>query len=242
MSELLECENLSVGYLKPNKKLIENFSFVLNEGEVVSLMGTNGCGKSTLLKTFAGSEPALAGSLKLLGRQIADWPLKERATKIGLVRMGTIPTNRMTVREFVGLGRMPYTGILDGRSENDERIVDDAIVLLNLKGFEGRCLNELSDGERSRVYLAMAVSQQVKVLLLDEPNAFLDIPHSHALFRLLRELARKQGVGIVVSTHSLEYANRYTDRMIVVDGGRAQVATPMEALKRGFLDWTEMVL
>jgi ABC-type cobalamin/Fe3+-siderophores transport system ATPase subunit len=83
------------------------------------------------------------------------------------------------------------------------------------------------------------VAQQVKVLLLDEPNAFLDIPRSHALFRMLRDLAENRNMGIVVSTHSVEYAERYCKRIMVIDKGAIRVAAAAEARSSGLLDWTE---
>jgi iron complex transport system ATP-binding protein len=134
---------------------------------------------------------------------------------------------------------MPYAGLFDGRSEEDERIVDEAIALLELENLANRWVNELSDGERSRVYLAQAVAQQVKVLLLDEPNAFLDIPRSRKLFTLLQKLAKERKMGILVSTHSVEYAEKYSDRMVVIVDKQVRVAKTENARAEGLLDWTE---
>ena len=145
--------------------------------------------------------------------------------------------DRMTVQEFVSLGRTPYAGVLDGRSAEDDAIIEQSMECLDVKRFAGRAVCELSDGERTRVYLAEAIAQSVNVLLLDEPNAFLDIPRSHALFRTLRELAASRGMGIVVSTHSVEYALRYADRIMVIDGGEVKVATAGSAEQSGLLDW-----
>ena len=99
-------------------------------------------------------------------------------------------------------------------------------------------MTELSDGERSRVYLAQAIAQQVKVLLLDEPNAFLDIPRSRKLFTLMQELAKAHGMGILVSTHSVEYAEKYGDRIAVIEKGRFRCERSSEARAKGLLDWT----
>lgn len=236
---LLECKGLLVGYgeVLPSMKIPFDFSLV--SGTVVALMGENGCGKSSLLKTFAGLLKPVAGEVSLEGNSLTEWAPRERAQKISLVRMSSAVPPRMSVSEFVRLGRSPYSGIFDSRTDEDNRIVDESMALLDVANFANRPIAELSDGERSRVFLAEAVAQQVKVLLLDEPNAFLDIPRSHALFKLLKKIALERKMGVVVSTHSVEYAERYCDKIMVVNGGTVKVAAAPDARKAGLLDWTE---
>lgn len=236
---LLECKDLLVGYGKALPSMKFPFDFSLASGTVVALMGENGCGKSSLLKTFAGLLAPVAGEVSLEGKSITEWAPRERAQEISLVRMSSAVPPRMSVSEFVRLGRSPYSGIFDSRTEEDNRIVENSMALLDVANFANRPIAELSDGERSRVFLAEAVAQQVKILLLDEPNAFLDIPRSHALFRLLKKIAMERQMGIVVSTHSVEYAERYCDKIMVVNGGTVKVATAADARKAGLLDWTE---
>lgn len=214
-------------------------SFELNAGEVVALMGRNGSGKSTLLKTLCGKVSAMNGTVEIAGANLKDWNAVELAKKIAYISISKAAPERMTVREFVSLGRMPYSGIFDGRSAEDNKIVNDAIELLQLTDYADRMVSTLSDGERSRVYLAEAVAQQVSVLLLDEPNAFLDIPWSHQLFRTLRQLSAERNMGIIVSTHSLEYASKYCDRFMIVDNKNLNVGTLAEAQENGWLEWTK---
>lgn len=243
MSRLLLCTGLLFGYGGRGGRAAlccdTPCDFEVSAGEVVALMGENGCGKSTLLKTFAGTIPPLAGEVSLCEKLLGQWSAQERATHVALVRMSVPAPDRMTVREFVGLGRTPYSGVLDSRNAEDEMVIENALRLFTLEEFANRPVAELSDGERSRVYLAEAVAQQVKVLLLDEPNAFLDIPRSHALFRMLRSLALEQHMGIVVSMHSIEYAEKYCDRIAVIDNRRVQAAPAGEARERGLFAWTE---
>ena len=234
---LLKCENLVLGYGHEKAVVSTPVNFELNAGDVVALLGENGSGKSTFLKTLCGLLPPVSGNVLLLGK--SEWAARERARFITLVRMSGVTCDRMTVREFVSLGRTPYAGIFDGRSKDDERIVDEAIALLDLENFASRWLTELSDGERSRVYLAQAVAQQVKVLLLDEPNAFLDIPRSRKLFTLLQKLAKERGMGILVSTHSVEYAEKYCGQIMVIADKQVRVASAKNARAEGLLKWTE---
>ena len=237
---LLECKDLLVGYGKALPSMKFPFDFSLASGNVVALMGENGCGKSSLLKTFAGLLAPVAGEVSLEGKSLTEWAPRERAQEISLVRMSSAVPPRMSVSEFVRLGRSPYSGIFDSRTEEGNRIVENSMALLDVANFANRPIAELSDGERSRVFLAEAVAQQVKILLLDEPNAFLDIPRSHALFRLLKKIAVDRKMGIVVSTHSVEYAERYCDKIMVVNGGTVKVASAADARKNGLLDWTEI--
>ena len=241
MTEVLQVHRLQFGYAGLESAFASSFDFSLNAGDVVALMGENGCGKSTLLKVFAGLLPPLAGKVDICGKDVYDrkegWSLLDLSKKVSLVRMSVQPPDRMTVQEFVGLGRTPYSGILDGRSSEDERVIAESMRMLDVERFAGRPVAELSDGERTRVYLAEAVAQQVDVMLLDEPNAFLDIPRSHMLFRTLRELAVSRQMGIVVSTHSIEYAERYADRIMVLNGGRVRVSPAGSARAEGLLDW-----
>lgn len=237
---LLACKDLLVGYGEALETMKSPFDFALSSGTVVALMGENGCGKSSLLKTFAGMLTPVAGEVSLEGKSLTEWAPRERAQEISLVRMSSAVPPRMSVSEFVRLGRSPYSGIFDSRTDEDNRIVKESMALLDVANFANRPIAELSDGERSRVFLAEAVAQQVKVLLLDEPNAFLDIPRSHALFRLLKKIAVERQMGIVVSTHSVEYAERYCDKIMVVNGGTVKVATAADARKNGLLDWTEI--
>ncbi len=241
MMNVLDVRGLQFGYAGIDNAFASAFDFSLEAGEVVALMGENGCGKSTLLKVLAGLLPPLAGNVEICGKDVYDrkggWSLMELSKKVALVRMGVQPPDRMTVLEFVGLGRTPYSGILDGRSREDERVIAESMRLLDVEKFASRPVAELSDGERTRVYLAEAVAQQVDVMLLDEPNAFLDIPRSHALFRTLKELAVSRKMGVVVSTHSIEYAETYGDRIMVVNGGRVRVSPAGSARAEGLLDW-----
>lgn len=236
---LLECKDLLMGYGKALPSMKIPFDFALSSGTVVALMGENGCGKSSLLKTFAGLLSPVAGEVSLEGKSLTEWAPRERAQEISLVRMSSAVPPRMSVCEFVRLGRSPYSGIFDSRTDEDKRIVENSMALLDVANFANRPIAELSDGERSRVFLAEAVAQQVKILLLDEPNAFLDIPRSHALFRLLKKIALERKMGVVVSTHSVEYAERYCDKIMVVNGGTVKVAAAADARKAGLLDWTE---
>ena len=235
---LLNLRQVTFGYGSP---LASPLDMELPAGQVVALVGENGSGKSTLLKTLGGMLLPLDGSLELEGRPLAEYGLRELSKKVALVRMGLAAPAEMTVREFVSLGRSPYAGFLDGRSREDERIIDSAMDDMDVTLFAERKVAELSDGERSRVYLARALAQQVRLLLLDEPDAFMDIPRRKNLFVTLQKLSREKDMAVVLSTHWVDYAEKYADSILAFTSkGKLEFAPASRARELGLLSWAEV--
>lgn len=235
---LLNLRQVTFGYGSPLAKPLD---MEVQAGQVVALVGENGSGKSTLLKTLGGMLLPLDGSLELECRPLAEYGLRELSKKVALVRMGLAAPAEMTVREFVSLGRSPYAGFLDGRSREDERIVDSAMDDMDVTLFANRKVAELSDGERSRVYLARAIAQQVRLLLLDEPDAFMDIPRRKNLFVTLQKLSRKKDMAVVLSTHWVDYAEKYADSILAFTSkGKLEFAPASRARELGLLSWAEV--
>lgn len=235
---LLKLRQVTFGYGAPLAKPLD---MEIPVGQVVALVGENGCGKSTLLKTLAGMIVPLSGIQELDGRPLAEYSLRELSKKVALVRMGLVALTEMTVREFVSLGRSPYAGFLDGRSAEDEQIIDQALTEMDVKAFAERKVAELSDGERSRVYLARALSQQVKLLLLDEPDAFMDIPRRKNLFVTLQRLSREKDMAVVLSTHWIDYGEKYADTILAFTSrGNLEFAPAVRARELGLFSWAEV--
>ncbi len=232
---ILKAENFSAGHGKP---LFSGAEIVLSGAQVVSLVGPNGSGKSTLLRTLAGLLRPLSGNVFLCGRPLEGFLPRERAKMVASVfTQARIPFG-MDVREFVSLGRIPYSGWLDGRSRRDDEAIELALSSVGLESFARRRVAELSDGERSRVFLARAFASEPKALLLDEPTAFLDVPNILALFRLLKGMARKRNIAVLLSTHHLDYALRFSDKVIAFDGkGSVREDIPDAFARSGFLAW-----
>lgn len=232
---ILRAENLLAGYEKP---LFSGAEIVLSGTQVVSLVGPNGSGKSTLLRVLSGLLRPLSGKVFLCGRPLESISQRERAKSVASVfTRARIPFG-MSVREFVSLGRVPYSGWLDGRSRRDDEAIELALSSVGLESFADRRVSELSDGERSRVFLSRAFASEPKVLLLDEPTAFLDVPNILTLFRLLKKTAREKNVAVLLSTHHLDYALRFSDKVIAFDGkGSVREDVPESFAHSGFLSW-----
>ena len=212
---LLSTQNLEIGYIngKPARKVVgSELNLELYQGEFVCLVGPNGAGKSTLLKTLTGLLPLLGGEVFLGGKRLAQFTRKELANEISVVLTSPIEVGAMTVNELVAMGRFPFTGLFDRMSQRDWEVVQQSLEMVGMTGFEERMVHKLSDGERQKVMIARALAQEPRILVLDEPTAYLDLPGRVSIMNLLHELARYHDKTVLTSTHDLDLAMRSADR------------------------------
>jgi len=221
-TEHLTATKLSIGYSHRGQEtcVAEALELALNAGEFICLLGPNGAGKSTLIRTLAGMQAPLSGSLKLQDQTFHSISPRERARMISVVLTEALPVGMMDAYSLVALGRHPYSGWLGGLDQTDKERIAWAFKAVGAEGLEGRQIAELSDGERQKVSIARALAQEAQVMLLDEPTAFLDLPRRVELMTILRNLALREQMGLLLSTHDLDLALRFADRlwMITTDG------------------------
>lgn len=215
MSSVLSTHNLSIGYSKKkNKTTIQSgLNLELLAGELVCLIGQNGCGKSTLLRTLAGLQKPLAGKVLVDNIEFDKYRIHEKARKLSLVLTDRVEIENASVSDIVRMGRQPYSNWWGSLSEEDYRIIDEAIEMVHLTHKSDSHLNELSDGERQRVMIAKALAQDTPLVLLDEPTAHLDLPNRVEIMLLLHRLAHRTGKAIIISTHELDMALQAADRI-----------------------------
>lgn len=195
-----------------------------NQGQFVSIVGPNGAGKTTLIKCLACIYKAQKGTVELEGQPLANIPPKERAKKIGYVPQNTGMFFPLTVMETVLLGRKPY--VRWGIGNKDLDLVHQILLDLQLTEMAERYVDELSGGERQKVFIARALAQQPDVLLLDEPIAALDIRHQLSVLEKVKELVRRdQKLGVMI-LHDLELASRYSDHILLMKKGEIYAAGP----------------
>jgi iron complex transport system ATP-binding protein len=208
-----------------------------NGGTLVCLMGPNGAGKSTLLRTLTGLMPALGGVIRIGGdSQLLQKPSR-RARAFSLVLTDQPPVGLLRVRELVAIGRHPYTGWAGVSSELDRERVAWALDAVHASDLASRLLHTLSDGERQRVMIARALAQDCPLMFLDEPTAFLDLPHRIELMHILQRLTRECGLTLLMSTHDLELAMQYADTLWLLGGERRWfTGTPEDLLLEGKLE------
>lgn len=215
MSAILVKE-LSAGY--GGADIVSGISFEVEAGEILTMIGPNGGGKSTVLKAVCGLLRRSGGSVELCGRNADTMSRAERSRILSVMLTERIRPDLMTCRDVIAAGRYPYTGTFGALTEEDEKIVENAVETVNARDFADSDFNSVSDGQRQRVLLARAICQEPRVLILDEPTSYLDIRHKIAFFEILRRLA-DEGLAVVMSLHELDFAEKISDKVICIQNG-----------------------
>ncbi len=201
-------------------------------GAITGVLGPNGSGKTTLVRLASATLRPSAGRIALFGTDIAALPARERARRVAVLPQETHPVFEFTVEEIVRMGRAPHLGLLGLERAHDRRIVRRAMERCEVTHVAERSFRALSGGERQRVMLARALAQEARLLLLDEPTAFLDLRHRLAIYALLTSLHRENGLTAVVVSHDINLAARHCDRLVLLRRGAiAADGAPADVLK-----------
>jgi len=217
MSAVLSFEHVSAGYRR--RTVLRNVSISFAAGEVGGLVGPNGAGKTTLFRVALRLLAAQAGNVRLLDRDVANWPAQALARAVAYLPQEAEAHWPVQARRLVALGRLPHRAPFAELKEADERAIDDALVRCDAEAFASRAMDQLSAGERARVLLARALAVGAPLLLADEPAAHLDPAHQLRLMELLRVEAAR-GTAVIVTLHDLSLASRFCDRIVVMNEGQ----------------------
>ena len=209
-------DNLSVGYDK--KALIHDICIGIKKGEIVTLIGPNGSGKSTILKSITRQLQIIGGKVYFDDRNLNSFSYKELSTRMAVVLTERMRPELMTCHDIVATGRYPYTGRLGILSREDEEKVEEAMRAVHAESLGSRDFNNISDGQRQRVLLARAICQEPDIIILDEPTSFLDIKHKLDLLSILRDMAKKKQITVIMSLHEIDLAQKIADKIICVKG------------------------
>jgi len=204
---------------------LDDVSFTAREGEFVGLLGPNGAGKSTLIRLVAGLLAPGGGTVRLAGLDPHATPRRQVARVCALVPQEPRLDWPFTVREAVMMGRAAHQGLLALPGKYDVGAVEGALQACDLTHLADRRVDALSGGERRRVFFARALAQEPRVLLLDEPTAFLDLAHQVAAMEMARVAARG-GLCVVAVLHDLNQAAAACDRLVVMGAGRIVAEGP----------------
>lgn len=233
---LLRLEALRIGYdhgKRGRTTVADAIDQTIETAQFVCLVGPNGAGKSTLLRTICGMQPPLEGRVLLDGLDLHAQPAAELARRVSVVLTDRSGAGGLTARGLVALGRHPYTTWTGRLTADDERVISWALECTSATELGPRQVDELSDGERQRVFVARALAQEPDLMVLDEPTAFLDLPHRVELMSLLRRLARETSRTFLLSTHDLDLALRTADLIWLLGPGGSLVSGAPEDLVLG---------
>ncbi len=209
-----------VCYEYGDRPVLRGFDLHAAEGEMVGIVGPNGAGKTTLFNLIAGVLRPSRGRVLVDGRDVGRLRDRERAKLVSVVPQNPeLPLGFLAV-DLVLMGRNPHLGLLDWPTESDLEKARRAMELTDVWELARREIGSMSGGERQRTLVAMAMTQEARVLLLDEPTSNLDLAHQTGIMDLIREVQQRRGGIVLVAMHDLTLAAQYCDRVVMLKGGR----------------------
>ncbi len=213
-------KDISFVYKNEEEFSLRNLNLDFKQGEFVSILGPNGSGKSTLLKLIAGNLKPQKGAINFNGNEYKKIKIKDLAKLIAFVPQSSNPVFQFSIFEIVMMGRTPYLNMFGFENEDDVKIVNEALELVELTHLKDHGINEVSGGEAQRAFIARAIVQQPKVILLDEPSSHLDIKHQLSIFNLIKKLNKEKGLTVILVSHDLNLSGLYSDRIILMKQGK----------------------
>ena len=223
-------KKFSTGY--QGNEIVKSISLSLEKSEWLGIIGANGSGKSTFLKGISRILDSYSGNAYLYGQDIHHSSTKEIAKKVSILPQQNRSNLPLTVYELVCLGRSPHKKWWElDFDENDHLKVEKSIALTDMTSLKNKPVDSLSGGQRQRAFLSLALAQDARILLLDEPTTFLDIRYQLQFLDLLKKLNKKQELSIITVIHDINLAARYCDRLALIkDGELLAIDKPREVL------------
>ncbi|NLL00318.1 MAG: ABC transporter ATP-binding protein [Clostridiales bacterium] len=223
---MIKLRNISAGYNKV--EIIKNINVTFEEGSITSIIGKNGCGKTTLLRTASNLLKPFGGEIIIDSKDIRDYHNKGLAKKISfLPQLRTVPN--ITVYNLVMHGRYPYLGFSRTPQKKDKEIVEQAIERMKLKQHLSKNIQQLSGGQRQKVYIAMVLAQNTDIIFLDEPTTYLDVNHQLEILEIVKKL-KEMGKTVIMVLHDLSNALTYSDKICLLNNGEVSIYDTPDAV------------
>ena len=226
----IKLENFSAGY--KNKIIIDLINLSLNSGEWLGIIGANGSGKSTLIKGICGIIKPQKGKVFLNGKDIKYLSNKSISQQISFLPQGINSNLSISVNDLVALGRSPYKNFWNfDLTKNDKSIIEESLKLVEILELKDCLLTEISGGQKQRAFLALALTQETEIIILDEPTNYLDINHQIKFLQILKDLQLKKKLTIITVLHDLNLCARFSDRIAALKKGILfEVGKPKDVL------------
>lgn len=214
---MISIRNLHIGYSSP---LLHINEIDLNLGELYILMGKNGSGKSTFIKTLTKQIALLSGTIQLGKKSIENYSTNELPQLISFVGTRFSEVDYLLVEDYISLGRNPYTNNFGKLKDKDKSAIEAAIEVMEIKHLLNRFTSDLSDGERQMISIAKSLAQDTKIIVLDEPTAFLDYTNKTRLLEKLKSISQKLNKCIILSSHDVDLSLSIDSEYLIVNNGR----------------------
>ena len=232
MQSVISAHGLDAGYEKT--AVISGVNIEALKGQIICILGPNGSGKTTILRTLAGLLAPVNGIVEIDGKNISGVKQKEIARKLSIVLTDSVAPALTTVDELVSMGRTPYTGFMGQLTDDDRRIVAEALETVGADNLRERYYTQLSDGEKQKVMIARALVQEPELIILDEPTSHLDIKHKIEVIRVLQKLANEKHITCILSLHDIDLALKGCQTVLLVHNGKVVAqGAPEEIVHNG---------
>lgn len=208
----LKVNNLNFSYA--DKDILKDISLEVKPGEILGLLGPNGVGKTTLLKCINKILIPSSGEIFINGKRIDHLSEKNLAHHLSYVPQSTHSNFPVTVIDMIMIGRLPFMNFKVGRKDKD--VVFNLLEEMGLSDMAFNPINRLSGGERQRVFIARAIAQEPKVILLDEPTSNLDMKHQVEILKLLKRTVINNKISAVMTIHDLNLAGMFCDKVVML--------------------------
>ncbi len=229
MPPAISLQQLSFSYR--TQAVLQDITLEIPHQSLLALIGPNGSGKTTLLRVMSKALRPQHGTVLFDGQPLVTFSARKLAQKLAVISSEQHFEFPFSVADVVAMGRFPHLNRLERMSDRDWKIVDEAMERTSVLDFRNRSISQLSSGEKQRVLIARAIAQQPSILMLDEPNAHLDINHQIAIFNLLRTLNRQHQMTVIVVLHDLSAAAAFCETMVLLHRGQiVRTGTPAEVI------------
>ncbi len=230
---MIKIQNLY--YNVGKNKILEDINLKIDKNEIVVIIGENGCGKTTLLKAIS-QLTKYKGTISLGGEDLSKFKYKARAREISYLPQNCLRTN-IKVSTLIKHGRFPHLNFGEELGQNDFKKIDEAISLTGIGHILHKNVTEISGGERQLAYLTMVLAQDTDIVLLDEPNTFLDISHQLFLLNIIKKM-KDNGKTIIIVLHDLIQAIDIADKIVIIKNGKlfdyGEPETMIKSIEKAF--------
>ena len=228
----LSMDDMGFAYGKSGKLTLNDITIDIRNPQLISIIGPNGVGKSTLIHCMNKILEPTHGTVMVDDVDVKDIKVRDLAKKMGYVPYSSNDTFPLTVIDTILMGRNPHSKMRSDFKE-DMRIVKEVLQLMDIVPLAMRPFNELSAGQHQRVMLARGLAQEPEILLLDEPTANLDIRHQMDVIRILKKLSVEKKIVVVMISHDLNLAAKYSDNIIMMAHGTIyDVGRPIDVITK----------